>query len=265
MENQKFTYKQMVDFKALPLEEKEMMAISLISKEIKNSKRPIVSNSWGKDSMVVLHLVRRVCKNVTVVFHNTYVQYPETYKYRDLMLKEWNIKNYVETKPIKTFWECVKKYGYPKFRQMGKGKDKKYKSQGGARTPKCCYYLKEKPAMDFIKLNNIDLEFLGLQASESMVRRLSFFREGFVFDSKKYKARICRPVMCWTDKDVWEYHKKYNIPKNPTYNTMKRNGCMPCTAFKNWEKVMATANPAMYAFVSKEMGQPLLNEWCEEK
>jgi len=135
--------------------------------------------------------------------------------------------------------------------------------QGKNRTPKCCYYLKEKPAIDFIKENEIDLEFIGLQASESMVRRLSFLREGFVFDSKKYKTRVCRPIMTWEDNDVWAYHEKHGIPKNPTYNKMKRNGCMPCTAFKGWREVMAKANPRVYEYVSNELGQPLLKGWCK--
>jgi phosphoadenosine phosphosulfate reductase len=257
MKNQKFTYAEYKKLKGFPLEDKIMRARQLIAFEIKQSKKTIVSCSWGKDSIVLLHLVREVCKNVMVVFHNTLIEYPDTYEYRDLIIKKWKIKNYVETKPYKnmTFWKCVKKYGFPKFRQMA--------SQGKQRTPKCCYYLKEKPAMDFIKLNKIDCEFLGLQASESMVRRLSFFREGEVFNSKKYKTRIVRPLMIWTDEDIWNYHKKFNIPKNTLYKKMKRNGCMPCTAFKNWREVMQKGNPKMYAYISKELGQPLIREWCK--
>ena len=108
------------------------------------------------------------------------------------------------------------------------------------------------------------MEFVGLQASESMVRRLSFFREGEVFDSKKYKTRIVRPLMIWTDKDIWDYHEQESIPYNPLYDKMKRNGCMPCSGFKGWKKVMANYNPDMYKFISKQMGEPSLLNWrCE--
>lgn len=101
------------------------------------------------------------------------------------------------------------------------------------------------------------------KASESMVRRLSFFREGEVFDSKKYKTRICRPLMIWTDKDLWDYHKKFKIPRNSLYDLMDRNGCMPCTGFKNWKAVMNRANPKLYQVVSRQIGEPILNKWCK--
>lgn len=251
----KYSYEDYTKLLSLSFKDKVLRSEQLISYELKKAQRPMIANSWGKDSMILVHLIRKFCKNVLIVFHNTGVQYPETYKYRDLMLKEWNIKNYVETKPIKDFWFCVKKYGYPKYRQMSK--------QGKNRTPKCCYYLKEKPAINFIKENKIDLNFVGLQASESMVRRLSFLREGENFNSKKYNTRIIRPLMIWTDKDVWKYHELNKIPKNPTYEIMKRNGCMPCSAFKGWREVMIKANPDLYAYISKDMGQPLITEWCK--
>ena len=261
---QRFNYEDYRKLSVLPFEDKVCRAYELIQTELKQSKKPLVSSSWGKDSIVLLHLVREFCKDVAICFHNTGVQYIETYQYRDFMLKEWDIKNYFETKPKISFWECVRKYGYPRFRRMGRGKrgQKDNRGRDGAKSPRCCYHLKEKPAIDFIKQNNIDLEFVGLQASESMVRRLSFFREGEVFDSKKYGCRIVRPLMIWTDEDIWRYHKDFNIPINPIYKKMKRNGCMPCTGFKTWREVLAKTNPKTYAFISKDMGQPLLSEYC---
>ncbi len=255
MENQLHTYKEYQEFLNWPLKDKIVRADQIILHELKGHKKPIVSCSWGKDSIVLLHLVRKWCKNVLVIFENTGVEYPQTLKYRDRILEEWDIKNYAETQPIKSFFKCVKEYGYPKYRQMS--------GQGKQRAPKCCYYCKEKPAIDFIKKYKVDLNFIGLQATESMVRRLSFLREGEFFDSKKYKCRIVRPIMIWTDKDVWEYHKLNKIPKNPLYDLMDRNGCMPCTGFKNWRKVMNKANPKLYKIVSRQIGEPVLQEWCK--
>lgn len=253
----KFTYKEFKRLQELSLEDKIERAKMLIRSELQKHKRPSVSCSWGKASVVMTHLVLSCCDNVVICFQNTGVEYPQTLEYRDKLLKEWKVKNYHETKPYKdmTFFKCVKQYGYPKFRQMS--------GQGKNRTPKCCFYLKEKPAMMFLKEFNIDLEFVGLQASESMVRRLSFLREGEVFDSKKYKTRICRPLMIWTDDDIWAYNRKFKIPKNPLYDLMDRNGCMPCTGFKNWKAVMNKASPKLYRVVSKQIGEPILKEWCK--
>lgn len=259
LKNQKFTYAELTEMQNWSLEQKILRAQQLVFSEIKKSKKPVVSCSFGKDSMVVLHLVRLICKKALVVFHNTLVEYPETYEYRDLILKEWNIENYLETKPVKTFWECVKEYGFPQYRHMNHTKGGKRPHQ-----PKCCRWMKEIPIKRFFKKNDVDANFIGLQASESMVRRLSFFREGEVFNSRTYKVRIVRPLMIWKDSDIWGYHKKYKIPYNPIYDKMPRNGCMPCTGFKNWRERLAEYNPRMYRYISNQLGQPLIDDFIKK-
>ena len=36
------------------------------------------------------------------------------------------------------------------------------------------------------------------------------------------------PIVDWTDKEVWEYISKYNLPINPEYSYQKRVGCIVC-------------------------------------
>ena len=246
-------YKQLLK---LPLANKIERAHMIIIDALQHSHHNAVACSWGKDSIVLVHLVRDFCPNIKIVYHNTGVEYPQNLAYRDRMLKEWNITNYEETKPLMSFWECAKIYGMPQTRKQSFQRKK-----GDKDTPMCCKMLKEKPAKIWRKENKIELEFVGLQAAESMSRRLSFLREGESFFSKTYKLQIVRPLMIWTDKDIWEYHKLFNIPKNPLYDIMPRNGCMPCTGFQNWEKVMAKANPKLYQFVSKKMGALAMDCW----
>jgi len=250
-----FSYKEYQKLLKLPLNIKIERTEKMVTEELERYKRPIIACSWGKASIVMVHLVRKFCKDIGIVFANTGVEYRQTYAYRDKMLKEWNIKNYHELKPIKNFWQCIKEYGYPKFRQMSR--------QGPHRTPKCCYYCKEKPMINFIKENKIDLEFVGIQAIESMVRRLAFLYTGERLFIKKYGCFVVRPLMVWTDEDIWQYHKEFNIPKNKVYDLTDRNGCMPCTGFKGWKAVMRKMNPKMYEFVAKDIGEPTIKEWCK--
>ena len=253
----KYTYKEYKQLIDLPLDDKIKWSLNLIESSLKKSKTPAVSLSWGKDSVVMLDLISNFCKGVYVIFANTGVEYPETYKYRDDMLKgyfEWT--NYIETKPIKTFWECVELYGYPTIR-----------GKGSSNTPKCCTYLKEMPLKKAEKELGVDLSFIGIQATESMNRRLVFMRVGEYYFNKENQYNRCYPLAIWTDEDVWEYAKRRQIPMNPIYSTMKRNGCMFCTGFKNWREVMVKYKPEIYKLISNRYDeQSILANWeCYKK
>jgi len=238
----KYTYKQYKELIDLPYFDKLMWSKGLIASAIKNSKNFGVSLSWGKDSVVMAHLVHSMCKKGYYIFANTKCEYPETYKYIGEMLKGiFKDYNYIETEPIKTFNQCVNEYGYPHLRQNT--------GQGNKRTPQCCKFLKEKPLDDKKKELGIDLEFVGLQTSESMNRRLVFMRLGGYYYKKTTKRHCALPMAICTDKNVFRYAKENNIPLNPFYKQMKRTGCMFCTGFKDWRKVMAKYNPKMYSYI----------------
>ena len=37
-----------------------------------------------------------------------------------------------------------------------------------------------------------------------------------------------KPIIDWTDADVWDYIKKHKLPVNPEYKTSRRVGCIVC-------------------------------------
>jgi len=213
-----------------------------------------VACSFGKDSIVVLHMALKYDPNVKVMFNNTGVEFPETIKYKEMMVKKWNL-NLIETHPIKSFWECVKDYGIPNIR--GKGK---------LRTPKCCIYCKEKPALNACKEHNIIAEITGLMACESRQRKLTMMRyennkttisakDGVSFCGQRWYAATYNmwrfhPIAYWTEKDVWRYIKDHDIPINPVYTKWdgiyKRCGCLPCTAYLDWNKKLSKTHPKLY-------------------
>ena len=249
------SYKRWKEFVDMPYKDKLLWSEMLICHALKSNKNPSVSLSWGKDSIVMLDLVRKHCKNTFVIFANTGIEYPETYKYRDMMLKEHLTDiNYHETKPIKDFWTCVKQYGYPHIRMTSENNTSK-------RTPMCCVYLKERPLRNKQKELKVDLCFMGLMTTESMNRRRLFMRLGAYYFKKSEKINVCLPLAIWTDADVLRYVKENNIPINPLYSKMNRTGCMFCTGFKNWKCVMNRYNKKMYAvYLKRKEGQEVLHD-----
>lgn len=239
-------YKTLKKAQAWSLDKKVLFAEQLILRELKTSKVPSVSCSWGKDSTALVHLVRKFCKNALITFADTGVEYPETYAFRDKMVKELKLNgNYFESKPIKHFWQCVNEYGFPNIRNVGKWQ----KGANKPRMPRCCHYLKEKPLHDLQKKLEVDTVFRGLTADESMARRLLTLRKGYAYYHKSEKVRFIHPLIFWSNKDVLEFHAKENIPLNPIYKKARRCGCMPCTGFSSWKGVMAKTNPKLYKYI----------------
>jgi len=229
--------------------EKVRYSNELIEKFLKDHKKTIVSCSFGKDSTVMLHLVLRFAPDIPVVFANTGVEAKETLEFRDFLVKHWNL-NYVELTPEKSFWECVKEYGYPKPRRIGK-----------TPTPKCCYWLKEKPFMDFYKKNNIDGVFLGFTFDENQYRGRIISSFGDCYYHKKKSVWTCHPIAYWSTEEVWNYTRKNNLPVNKAYEKVPRTGCVTCTGYIGWEKNMACLHPKLYEKIALDMGNPTLSHF----
>jgi len=224
----------------------------LIKKAIKRHKDNIaVACSFGKDSIVMLHIALKLDPNIKVVFANTGVEFPETLEYKDKLKKEWNL-NLFETKPIKTFWECLDEYGLPRIRGEGK-----------FREPKCCYYCKNKPAQILYKKLGIRAVFVGITRAESHQRAMLIERYNNCNKSKDdlkfcgqryytYTQDLWKylPIAYWKDKDIWDYFKINNIPINEVYTKWngiyKRCGCLPCTSYRHWEDKLSVTHPILF-------------------
>lgn len=223
-------------------------SLILIRKALDTASNPIVAFSGGKDSTVVLDLVRQVDDNVPAIFNNTGVEYPETVRFCK------TIPDLTEVKPDRTFWDCVDEYGWP----MSKGKNPKIRGNA------CCYYLKEKPARQFYKENNIDLVFTGLTEGESRMRFMMLRHHGPYYFQKKEKVWKCHPIHDWSEDEVWDYIHQRGLPYNPIYdNGAVRCGCGPCTAYLSWKKRLARENPKLLRIVLQKQGQAQLKFDCD--
>lgn len=235
----------------LPLKDKIRITNDIILTAKKNIDGPLsLACSFGKDSVVMLHLVKRFIPDITIVFNNTGVEYQETMDLRDVLVDLWEL-NVIELhpKPNNQYFRLMRRYGFP-----GTVRAK----QSGGHTPKCCFYLKEKPMIDYVKESNIYGIFVGLMGSESVNHRSVAIRYGGMhYTVQPWWCYKIWPIIHWTDEDIWEYHDLHNIPRNKAYKKygISRTGCATCTNFIDWEIVMRKWNLKMYIRIKKMMKQ----------
>jgi 3'-phosphoadenosine 5'-phosphosulfate sulfotransferase (PAPS reductase)/FAD synthetase len=229
---------------ALPLGEKILWAREVIVEYFAQFNGQVyVSFSGGKDSQVLLHIVRDLFPNVPAVFCDTGLEYPEIRKH----VKTFD--NVVWMKPRMKFPEVVKNVGVAvgskKVAMMIRrlrdyitnplprneatrnlymnGLKKDGTISKGSKLPerfkpllnapfktsdKCCDIFKKEP---FKRYENETgrKPITGTMVCESDQRMTSYLKTGCnSFDTGK---EMCRPFSIWTESDVWKYAELHNI------------------------------------------------------
>lgn len=255
----------------------EKQSLYILKKMLRYSKDTTLSCSFGVDSMVALHLLRRITKNdYKVIFNNSKVEYKETYQLKKQMETEWNLADkLLMTEPEKTYWKLLSENGW-NFEKKG---SRKVKADGSKKSnsEKCCYFIKHKPFYDLIAQNNFNINISGLRASESRTRQQQGLRDGAVYYAKSWSMLRVNPILFYTDEYVWEYVNKYNVPYSKVYD-MKlyyedvydnvadedfgkiyynvRTGCYPCmvTTGNGYLQWLKKFKPKIYWHLMKDRG-----------
>jgi len=222
--------------KTAPLAWKEERALNLIREVLRkgieehgDKLKVVVSCSFGVDSIITLHLVRRVSNELGIwfdtVWNNTLNEYPQTRLYAKRMTEEWAL-NLVEARPETTLRKIYEENGVDSlFKRKGD------RENGKPVVEKCCHSLKHQPMRKAIRENGWHIMFNGVRAGESRQRWMSARRDGdFYYSRSEWKTWVCRPILYWTalgdsfnfgnnrQEDVWEYVRRHAIPYNPIYD-----------------------------------------------
>jgi len=220
------------------LREKEQEAINFLGKTFEKHDLPaVVSISGGKDSAVALSLARKVDKNITVIYMNTTLDFPETVEYIHRLRREWKL-DFVEIFPERTFLDLSKELGPP-----------------SSMMPWCCQTQKFAPFNKYLNEHYPKgvLSVEGLRRFESD-KRMDYKRVSGNRAIPRKKA-IC-PILNWTMLDVWLYIFWKKIPFNPIYKYgYERIGCWACphktmSSFKMMKRTHPKLLSRWYRFLS---------------
>lgn len=248
------------------------MDLKELEKIISKHDLCVIACSFGRDSMVVLDMVSKVCRKINkpfkVIWNDTGVEYPEQYKFNKKAIKEYNIEDNLIVAKSKdwTFWRIVKEYGMPIAPRDSRNREMQKATQN------CCYYLKKKPTKEVLKqFKDINyVYFTGLTAKESMNRKASAKRYGDYFFSKTWHHWKCHPILWWDDEQIDNYIKENNVQLCEIYEWTEiedyivRNGCWTCP--QSWKfgkgKWLKRYYPKFYKFLitKTELGEYIMQE-----
>jgi len=208
--------------KEASLSQKERWSIDLIKMALQRSKKPVISCSFGIDSIIDIYLTRKALielgrdpSDIDIVWNDTANEFQEVRQYQKYITNLWNLRLIV-TKPKRTLKHIIEKNGgiTDDYFTARKGD----RRNGRPLSEKCCGTLKHEPMKRAIKEHGWDLIIVGLRADESRQRMQAGLRDGEYFYSvAEWKAFVCRPILWWTEKDVWDYVEQENIPYNDLY------------------------------------------------
>lgn len=252
--------KELQERQSWPLEQKIDHSLLVIENYLANTHKAYVSFSGGKDSTVLLDLVRRVDKFVPAVFVNTGNEYPEIIKFVRHINNDLN-HTVIELRPELTPREVWAQYGFPliskeqaeyihRFRiNPQKSMEKQLASEkNGWKYGKvsdrwkfliwedfevsneCCKILKKNPIHQYQKETGRD-PILGTMASESQMRTAEYLKRGScnTFEVKKGIGVRSTPLAIWTDEDIWKYIERYKLEIADIYRKgARRTGCVGC-------------------------------------
>lgn len=260
---------QLKQMQSLNLEQKIRLALRRIEDWYNHWDGEVyVAFSGGKDSTVLLDIIRTKYPHVEGVFIDTGFEYPEIREFVK------STESVVTIRPKLSFLKVIKKHGYPVISKKtaqalrhlqnpspknavvrrsymegitGDGRETRYKLALKWRylidapfkiSEKCCDVMKKEPAFRFQKESGKN-PHVGTMADDSMYRETHYLNYGCnIYDSAH---PVSRPISFFLENDILQYLVEKQVPYSPIYGDIvknnfgqykttgeKRTGCMYC-------------------------------------
>ncbi len=181
-----------------------------------------VAFSGGKDSLVLLDLVRRTLSpdKFSVVFSNTGMELSTTIQAVEKAKQHWPSLKFYEAKSHLNPTDSWDEFGPP-----------------GRRMRWCCAVHKSVPTILLLReiTGNYDIKavvFEGIRAEESAARAK---RDEISVGSKNINQINCSPILRWNSSELYIYLLYNDILLNDAYRIgLNRVGCTICPLSSGW-------------------------------
>jgi phosphoadenosine phosphosulfate reductase len=192
------------------LDTKIQNARELITAELAKNRAACITSSFQAECVVLVHMVKDQRPDIPVLFLETGYHFPKTLEYRDQITRDWNL-NLVNLEAKQSVKEQESLFGILNQTEPSK----------------CCGLRKVEPL--FAGLANYDTWFTALRREQSPTRANLQEVEPFKLPVGKSLEKVS-PLAAWTNKDVWQYLSRYDIPALSLYDQGYTSiGCQPCT------------------------------------
>lgn len=198
--------------KCKPYQERINKAKEITHKALSIAKKPLLSFSGGKDSIVLLDIAIRVG------FHG------------DLLFFKYGISTDIETPPenIEILRHYAKRHGLKYHILKCEGETDCWEQIGRFTLfPKTVaerrifnrtnYDYRRKSEI-FCREYGADLQLIGMRKAESKTRRMILNKKGYIYATKSRESATCCPLAQLTADDIWAYIFSYNLPYLAIYD-----------------------------------------------
>lgn len=186
----------------MSLHHKTQYALELLEEQLTQQRNIAIASSFGKDSMVVLDLCKKINPEVPVFGLISDTEFPETLNFIDEIVDRWGLK-YTE-------------YRYEQRQQVLDGK------------VLCC---NQQKVYAFEKaIEGLDAWVSGVRATETPERK------GFKHVEQSNNLIKVNPILDFSELDIWRYLAANEVPLHPLYKKGYRSlGCMYCSSTEQSE------------------------------
>ena len=168
----------------------------------------VQATGFGPEGVVLMHMVSEIRPETRVFYLDTSLLFAETYALRDELVRRLGVR-FERVSTNLALQQQADQYGEALWK----------------RDPdSCCYIRKVTPQREY--LSHYRAWITGIRRDQTIFRA----NAGLVEWDTTNKMVKLNPLAAWTNQQVWDYIREYDLPYNPLHDKgFPSIGCWPCT------------------------------------